>query len=88
MIINLWMFLSVAVVFGVSFLTIVVFTGHKKKLKELDIEAKRLENANLETLIEDAVTKQLGNQLTRIEVLEAIVTQQNYELNEEITKLK
>lgn len=88
MTINLWMFLSVAVVFGVSFLTIVVLTGHKKKLKELDIEAKRLENANLEALIEDAVTKQLGKQLTRIEVLEAIITQHNDELNEEFTKLK
>jgi hypothetical protein len=47
----------------------------------------RLEKANLETEVAAAVNKTLGDQLSRIEVLEAIVTDKNYNLNEKITRL-
>jgi hypothetical protein len=86
--INLWVFLTATVVFSLAFLTIVVLTTHKKKIKELEVEALKLEKANLETVVEDAVNKVIGDQLSRIEVLEAIVTDKNYDLNEKITRLK
>jgi hypothetical protein len=86
--INLWVFLTATVVFSLAFLTIVVLTTHKKKIKELEVEALKLEKANLEAVVEDAVNKVIGDQLSRIEVLEAIVTDKNYDLNEKITRLK
>jgi hypothetical protein len=88
MIVNLWLFLTVSVVFTTALLIIVVVNGHKKKLKELEIEALKIENVNLQTVVEDAVNKIVGEQLRRIEVLEAIVTDKSYDLNEKITRLK
>jgi hypothetical protein len=75
--INLWVFLSIAVIF----LTILVFSTNKKKIKELEVEALKLEKANVETEVAAAVNKILGDQLSRIEVLEAIVTDKNYLLD-------
>jgi hypothetical protein len=71
----------------VSFLIILVLSTNKKKIKELEVEALKLEKANLETEVAAAVNKILGDQLSRIEVLEAIVTNKNYDLNEKITRL-
>lgn len=85
--INLWVFLSIAVIFLVSFLIILVLSTNKKKIKELEVEALKLEKANLETEVAAAVNKTLGDQLSRIEVLEAIVTDKKYDLNEKITRL-
>ncbi|TWX58560.1 hypothetical protein [Colwellia hornerae] len=85
--INLWVFLSIAVIFLVSFLIILVLSTNKKKIKELEVEALKLEKANLETEVATAVNKILGDQLSRIEVLEAIVTDKQYDLNEKITRL-
>ncbi|MBA6263493.1 MAG: hypothetical protein V7780_08460 [Colwellia sp.] len=75
--IDLWVFLSIAVIF----LTILVFSTNKKKIKELEVEALKLEKANVETEVAAAVNKILGDQLSRIEVLEAIVTDKNYLLD-------
>jgi hypothetical protein len=41
----------------------------------------KLEKANVETEVAAAVNKILGDQLSRIEVLEAIVTDKNYLLD-------
>jgi hypothetical protein len=86
--INLWVFLTVTIVFTMSLLIIIASNAHKKKLKELEVEALRIEKLNLKSVVEDAVNKSVGDQLSRIEVLEAIVTDKNYELNEKITRLK
>jgi hypothetical protein len=75
--IDLWVFLSIAVIF----LTILVFSTNKNKIKELEVEALKLEKANVETEVAAAVNKILGDQLSRIEVLEAIVTDKNYLLD-------
>ncbi len=80
---NLWMFLTFAIVFGVFFLTVVVFTAHKKKLKELELEALKIEKSDSDTVIKE----KLANQLNRIEVLEAIVTDKGYDLGDKITSL-
>jgi len=85
--INLWVFLTFTVAFGIAFFIIVVISSHKKKIKELEIEASKLENTNLEALVEDAVNKKMAEQLSRIQVLEAIVTDKNYDLSEKITRL-
>ena len=86
--INLWTFLTAAVIFGVPFLMIVALSANKSKLKELEIEALKIQKSNLEAEVEEAVNKKLSEQLSRIEVLEAIVTDKNYDLNEKITRLK
>jgi hypothetical protein len=85
--INLWVFLTFTVAFGIAFFTIVVISSHKKKIKELEIEALKSEHTNLEGVVKDAVNKAMAEQLSRIEVLEAIVTDKNYDLSEKITRL-
>ena len=85
---NLWVFLSVAVALVIPFLIIVAINAHKTKLKQLEIEALKIKKANIEAAVEDAINRRLGDQLSRIEVLEAIVTDKSYDLNEKITRLK
>jgi len=55
-------------------------------MKQLEIEALKIEKINLESVVDEAVNRIVGNQLSRIEVLEAIVTDKNYDLSEKITK--
>ncbi|NQZ23620.1 MAG: hypothetical protein HRT53_16410 [Colwellia sp.] len=88
MIINLWVFLTAAVAFTALFLIIVASNTNKKKLKELEIEALKIERDNLDAVVEEAVKKVVIDLSSRIEVLEAIVTDKKYDLNEEITNLK
>ena len=38
---SFWGFLSVAVIFGVSFASLVIFLNHQKAMRQLDIEAMR-----------------------------------------------
>jgi len=85
---NLWVFLSIAVILLVLFMSIVVITAHKKAMKELELETLKVKKANLQEEVELAVNKEFGEQKSRIEVLEAIITDKNYDLNEKITRLK
>ncbi|MGX5172567.1 hypothetical protein ACUR5C_00905 [Aliikangiella sp. IMCC44653] len=85
---NLWLFLSLAVGFSAVSSIIIAIFAHKKSIKELEVEALKVERANLDEMVEKAVKKHLGDQLSRIEVLEAIVTDKKYELNEKIARLK
>lgn len=85
---NLWMFLIITMLVTGLFLYILITTVHKKTMKELEIEALRIQKSNLETEVEDAVNRKLGDQITRIEILEAVVTDKNYDLNEKISRLK
>lgn len=39
---NLWGFLSICVMFGVSLSMLTVYLSHKKSMKELDIEAMKI----------------------------------------------
>lgn len=88
MVINLWFFLTAGVVFSVPFFTLIAMNAHKTKIKELELEALKVKKANLEAEVEKAVNKKMADQLSRIEVLEAIVTDKNYDLSEKITRLK
>lgn len=47
--VNLWFFLSVAVIFGVLFIMFVIYLGHKKTMKQLEIEASKNKNENSQT---------------------------------------
>ncbi|MGJ8691305.1 MAG: hypothetical protein ACSHW0_02350 [Thalassotalea sp.] len=86
--INLWVFLTSGVIFGVPLVIVAALLGNKTKMKMLEIEALKIQKANLTAEVEDAVDRKLAAQLTRIEILEAIVTDKNYELNDKISKLK
>ena len=86
--INLWFFLTVSSIFGVSFAIIAVIHSHKTKTKQLEIEALKIQQATLKAEVDDAVNAKLAAYLERIEILEAIVTDKSYDLNEKITKLK
>lgn len=86
--VNLWAFLAVSVILGVVFLVVLITNISKTKQKALELELLKTKKANIEAEVEAAVNKKLGDQLNRIEVLEAIVTDKNYELNEKITRLK
>jgi|GEM_PF-977999 len=85
---NLWVFLSIGAIFVSLFLITVVMTVHKKSMKELEVEALRIKKADIQAEIESAVNKALAVQASRLEVLEAIVTDDSYQLNEKITRLK
>ncbi|MFQ3191795.1 MAG: hypothetical protein ACI936_002944 [Paraglaciecola sp.] len=88
MVVNLWLFLSI----GASLITILVIAItmniNKRKLKELEVEALKVTNINLKAEVEDAVSRHIKSQNNRIEVLEAIVTDKKYELNENISNLR
>ncbi len=86
--INLWFFLTVSSIFGVSFAIIAVIQTQKTKMKQLEIEALKIQQATLKAEVDDAVNTKLAAYLERIETLEAIVTDKSYDLNEKITKLK
>ena len=69
-------------------LIIMVITSHTRKLKKLEIEKLKIEKANMEAEVDAAVQKHLGSLASRVEVVEAIVTDHKYELNEKIKRLK
>jgi hypothetical protein len=88
MIVNLWLFLSISVVFLTLLVIVTTMVVNKRKLKELDIEALKVKSINIKAEVEDAVARQFKSQNDRIEVLEAIVTDKKYDLNESLTNLK
>ncbi|MCJ8317996.1 MAG: hypothetical protein MJK12_00075 [Colwellia sp.] len=88
MYINLWGFLTAAVVLVTLLVICIVFMVQKTKVKQLEIEALKIKSNNLDLDAEDMVNKNLQDQLSRIEILEAIVTDKNYDLSERITQLK
>ena len=73
---NLWFFLIALV----PFLIVVVITVHKRSMKQLDIEVLKIEKSNLFADLEEAINKKLDDQLSRIEVLETIVTEKSNDL--------
>jgi len=87
MVINLWFFLTIGAVFSALLVLGITIVINKRKLKELELEALKVKNINLKAEVEDAVGRHLKSQNDRIAVLEAIVTDKKYELNESITKL-
>ncbi|MBU3003761.1 hypothetical protein [Paraglaciecola arctica] len=88
MIINLWLFLSIAAVL----ITILVISStmiiNKRKLKEIELEALKAKNSDLNTVIEKVVARHVKYQNDRIETLEAIVTDRKYQLNENLHNLR
>ena len=52
------------------------------------MEALKVTNINLKAEVEGAVSRHIKSQNDRIEVLEAIVTDKKYALNEDITNLR
>ena len=88
MVVNLWMFLSIGALLITILVIAITMILNKRKLKELDVEALKVTNINLKAEVEDAVSRHLKSQNNRIEVLEAIVTDKKYELNENISNLR
>lgn len=46
--INLWGFLSIAVIFSVLFAMFVIYLGHKKTMKQLEIKASKSNSGKFE----------------------------------------
>jgi len=92
MAINLWTFLAMGAVGGIAFAIVTTINVHKHKMKKLEIEALNLKAAQpeldaLRADVEKMVADKLLAQSKRIEVLEAIVTDKNYDLREKISSL-
>ena len=83
-----WMFLTIGALACIPIAIIASVQTHKRKMKQLEIEALRIKQLNIKNEVEDAVERQLADQKSRIEVLEAIVTDNKYQLNEKIKRLK
>jgi spore coat protein CotF len=88
MVVNLWLFLSIGAVLSTILVIAITMIINKRKLKELEVEALKVTNINLKAEVEDAVSRHIKSQKDRIEVLEAIVTDKKYELNENISNLR
>jgi beta-lactam-binding protein with PASTA domain len=43
-----WIFLSIAVIMGVSLVIVAIVTKHKQTMKELEIQSMKLQKANSE----------------------------------------
>ena len=84
----LFTFLSIAVTSVMVMLIVAISLGHREKIKKLEVEGLQIQKSNLQNEVNDAVERQLRDTISRIEVLEAIVTDKNYELNEKIHRLK
>ena len=82
------LFLSVSAVALSIFMIVVVVFAHRQKAKELDLEALKIRESNLQQDVQEEVARQMKEVTTRIEVLEAIVTDKKYELSDKITQLK
>jgi hypothetical protein len=72
--------LLILMVFVLPIVIIGVWTTHKKEMANL--------NANLNDTEKENIKNELVAVKTRLEVLEAIVTDKKYQLNQEITELK
>ncbi len=87
MVTTLWGFLAIATPFVMCMIITAVYTEHKKQIKKLDNETLKIQQTNVQNEVSDAVKREIEQILNRIEVLETIVTDRNYDLNEKITRL-
>ena len=85
---GLWGFLAITTVATFVAITLIAVINNKTKMKELEIEELKIKNLNIKAEVEAAVEKHLKNQNERIQTLEAIVTDKQYELNVKITSLR
>jgi hypothetical protein len=85
---NLWIFLTVATLCLLILMLGIIYVGYQEKMKKLEIERQKIEQTNLQHEVADAVEREYAGLVSRIEVLEAIVTEENYDLSEKITRLK
>lgn len=85
---NLWVFLTFATIFGIIFLISLIYMLQQQKMKMLEIEELKIQKTNLRNEVDDAVTRKLGDAVKRIEILESIITDKKYVLNEKIANLK
>ena len=72
--------LIILMVFVMPIVVIGVWTTHKKEMAKL--------NASLNDSEKENMKNELAAVKTRLEVLETIVTDKTYQLNQELTKLK
>jgi hypothetical protein len=72
--------LLILMVFVLPIVIIGVWTTHKKEMANL--------NANLNDTEKENIKNELVAVKTKLEVLEAIITDKKYQLNQEITELK
>lgn len=88
MIINLWLFLSIAAVLTTILVISSTMIINKRKLKEIELETLKAKNSDLNTVVEKVVARHIKYQNDRIETLEAIVTDRKYQLNENLHNLR
>ena len=48
MYVNLWMFLTITIISSALFVMLLVYTNHRKTMKELEIEALKIKNSSLQ----------------------------------------
>ena len=83
-----WGFLAFATPFVMVMIIVAIYTEHKKNMKKLDNKNLEIRQANVQHEVSDAVNREIKEILSRIEVLEAIVTDRKFDLSEKITRLK
>ncbi|SET70645.1 hypothetical protein [Thalassotalea agarivorans] len=83
---NLWIFLCTAVVFGVPLAFFAIYAGHKRKMKQIELSMLQAQEQLAEKSLEQ-VNQQFSQLSKRIEVLEAIVTDKQYDLSSKIDEL-
>ncbi len=81
---NFWVFLTVGTVLGILLAAIGMLSGHRRKVKEMELAALKEQNSGQS----DELNQKIDKLSKRVEVLEALVTDKGYELEQKISNLK
>lgn len=81
---TLWVFLTISAVVGMLIGLAGMVTHHKRQMKQMELEAQQ---ASAQAALDETLKKELDGLKSRIEVLETIVTDNKYQLNEKISNL-
>ena len=88
MVFNLWMFLAVGCVCLLGVLVAVLTFAHREKAKQLDLQKEEIASREVSTELEAVMRQEIDALTERVETLEAIVTDERYDLGQKIEQVR
>ena len=77
-----------SIICGTAMFVAFGFMRHRAKMKALDVEALRIQKANLQAEVNRAVEESMKQYKERMQILEEIITSKQYALDEKISRIK
>lgn len=84
---NLWMMVTVVSIAAIGMICLMVYTEHQRRMRQPEPGAQDALEARLQEAIDEALQHRFRDVVARVEVLEAIVTDSQRELNEKLARL-